>query len=344
MKIARVCWMMALMLAAALVPDATAQQQSQTASGQATQRQQAAGAFQLAPIPPDIGMRKVDIYSAGTRMSGEVFVSKSAAAGEKLPTIVMAHGWGGVAALLRPEAVAFAQAGYLVLTFDYRGWGGSDSRVILTRPAPPNPPNHKFTAEVQEVREVVDPLDMADDWLAAINWLAGEPQCDVNRIGLWGSSFSGGLVVWAAEHDHRVKAIHSQVGSLDSRTLNGSLKDQELERKQATARARGELGYPAPLATEIGQLRGAPIRERFLNYAPVEDVNKAPDCAMQFIIAEKEELFDNRLNAIKAFNDFNGPRKNLITVPGITHYGIYTTARQDALKFALAWFDTYLKP
>lgn len=332
-------WIMAAILAAVLLPGASAQQQPQ--SGQSQQR---GNLFQLAPVPPDIDVRKVDIYSAGTRMSGSVYVSKSVPAGTKLPTIIMAHGWGGVAALLRPEAVAFAQAGYMVLTFDYRGWGASDSRVILTKPAPQSPPNHKFTAEVQEVREVVDPLDMGDDWLAAINWVVGEPQCDANRIGLWGSSFSGGLIVWAAEHDHRVKAIHSQVGSLDSRALNGSLKDQELEQKQATARARGELGYPPPLAVEIGQLRGAPIRERFLDYAPGLDVNKAQDCAMQFLIAEKEELFDNRLNAIKAFNDFNGPRKNLVTIPGITHYGIYTTARQDALKLAITWFDTYLKP
>ena len=200
MKIAGLHWAIPGTLAAALLSCAMAQQ-PQPASGSASQRPQGSSSFQPAPIPPDVDTRKVDIYSAGTRMSGTVFVSKSAPAGEKLPTIVMAHGWGGVAALLRPEAVAFAQAGYLVLTFDYRGWGASDSRVILTRPAPPNPPNHKFTAEVQEVREVVDPLDMADDWLAAINWVVGEPQCDANRIGLWGSSFSGGLVVWAAEHD-----------------------------------------------------------------------------------------------------------------------------------------------
>jgi dienelactone hydrolase len=341
MKITSVGWLIGGVLAATLPLGVMAQQQSQGPSGQPAQQN---NLFQLAPIPPDIDTRKVDIYSAGTHMSGTLFISKSASAAQKLPTILMGHGWGGVAAMLRPEAVAFAQAGYLVLTFDYRGWGASDSRVILTKPAPANPPNHKFTAEVQEVREVVDPPDMADDWLAAINWVVGEPQCDANRIGLWGSSFSGGLVVWAAEHDHRVKAIHSQVGALDARALNGSLKDQELERKEATARARGEIGYPAPLAQVIEQLRGAPIRERFLDYAPGEDVNKAPDCAMQFIIAEKEELLDNRLNAIKAFNDFNGPRKNLVTVPGITHYGIYTTARQDALKLAMIWFDRYLKP
>ena len=37
------------------------------------------------------------------------------------------------------------------------------------------------------------------------------------NIGLWGSSFSGGLVVYAGEHDPRVKALHSQVPALDGR-------------------------------------------------------------------------------------------------------------------------------
>ncbi len=101
-----------------------------------------AGAFgqyrPLAPfvLPDDIAARKVDIMSAGVRMSGEVFSAK-ALAGEKLPTIVMSHGWGGTVAGLRRDAAEFAEAGYLVVAFDYRGWGLSDSRVILTGRARP---------------------------------------------------------------------------------------------------------------------------------------------------------------------------------------------------------------
>ena len=37
---------------------------------------------------------------------------------------------------------------------------------------------------------------------------------------------------------------------------------------------------------------GAPVRSKFVPYDPVEDVNKPPQCAMQFVIAEEEELFD----------------------------------------------------
>jgi uncharacterized protein len=76
------------------------------------------------PLPPfempaDIEVRKVDIYSEGTRMEASVFTAK-ANAGKKLPVILIAHGWGGVAASLRGEAVDFAKAGYFVVTFDYR--------------------------------------------------------------------------------------------------------------------------------------------------------------------------------------------------------------------------------
>src|SRR5205809_3726347 len=86
--------------------------------------------------PDDIVLRNVDIYSEGTRMAGDVYSAK-VNAGKKLPTIVMAHGWGGTKAAFRPEAIAFAQAGYLVVAFAYRGWGESDSRVILVEKRAP---------------------------------------------------------------------------------------------------------------------------------------------------------------------------------------------------------------
>ena len=84
----------------------------------------------------------------------------------------------------------------------------------------------------------------------------------------------------------------------------------------------------------IGNLRGAPLRYKFVPYDAVEDVNKAPQCAMQFLIAEKEELFDNRDHAIKAYQKFNGS-KNLVEIPKITHYGIYLEAHQQAQQLAL---------
>jgi uncharacterized protein len=85
--------------------------------------------------PKGIHYEKQTIMSEGTRLAAELFFSKSLD-GKKLPTIILCHGWGGTAAALRPEAIAFARAGYLAVAFDYRGWGESDGRVVLTKALP----------------------------------------------------------------------------------------------------------------------------------------------------------------------------------------------------------------
>jgi hypothetical protein len=291
--------------------------------------------------PDGLDSRKAVIVSDGTRMAAELYWPKAAGA-RKLPTVIMSHGWGGTVAALRRDAIDIAKAGYLVIAFDYRGWGASDSRVILTSPPPAERPNNRFTAEVREIREVVDPMDMTTDILNAIHFAAGEPMCDADRIGLWGSSFSGGLVVYAAAHDPRVKALHSQVPALDGRWVVGSEEDRKKTREEATQMARGELGYPAPSAKVIGNLRGAPVRAKFIPYYPVDVADRAPQCAMQFVVAEKEELFDNADHGIKAYQRAKGEKK-LVSVPKITHYGIYYEARQEALRLAIEWFDKWLK-
>jgi len=290
--------------------------------------------------PEGIAFRNATIVSEGTRMAAEVFALKGGE-DKPLPTIVMCHGWGGTAERLRPEAIAFARAGYFVVVFDYRGWGASEGRIVATKPLTRTKPGEPFTAEVKEIREVVDPLDQTTDLLNAIHWVHGEKQCDPKRIGLWGTSYSGGHVVYAAARDPRVKATVCQVPGMDSRfVMLGAGRGQTFD--EATKRARGELGYPAPGAVTVGSLRGAPIRERLMNYAPVEEAGNAPNCAMLFIIAEKEELFDNRDHGIKAHELAKGPKK-LVSIPNIKHYGIYGEAREQSQKLAIEWFDTHLK-
>jgi dienelactone hydrolase len=292
-------------------------------------------------VPPeDVVFRKATIVSEGTRMGAEIFGLKGSEE-KKLATIIMCHGWGGTAPQLRADAVVFARAGYFVVTFDYRGWGASDGRLIAVKPLERGKPGEAFAAEVREIREVVDPLDQTTDLMNVIHWVHGEKQCDVTRIGLWGSSYSGGHVVYAAARDARVKATVSQVPALDSRwVLAGGGRRGTLE--EATKRSRGESGYPVAGAVTVGALKGAPIRERLMQYAPVEDVEKAAACAMLFILAEKEELFDNREHGIKAHARAKGPKK-LVTVENITHYGIYREGRERAQKEAIEWFDEHLK-
>jgi len=291
--------------------------------------------------PDDISFRSQTIVSEGARLAAELFSLKSLD-GKKLPTIIMSHGWGGTAAQLRPDAIEFAKSGYLVVTFDYRGWGKSESRVILANPAPADRKGTRYTAEVIEVREVVDPLDQANDLLNVIHWVQAEPQCDAARIGLWGSSYSGAHVVYAAARDARVKAIVSQVPPQDSRWVIATPEAQQQTYREATERTRGVIGYPEPGARVLGNLRGGPIREKMINYAPVDDIEKAAGCAVLFILAENEELFENKEHGLKSFERVKGPKK-LVVIPKITHYGIYLQAREQAHKLAVEWYDTHLK-
>ena len=73
------------------------------------------------------------------------------------------------------------------------------------------------------------------------------------------------------------------VGAMSAATLAKNYDD-------ATRRARGELDYPAPRAREVGSLQGGPIREKFLLYAPIDDVAQVKG-ALLLIAAEHEELF-----------------------------------------------------
>lgn len=110
------------------------------------------------------------------------------------PCVVMAHGFGATRhAGLVPYAERFRKAGLGVLLFDYRHFGESEGRP----------------------RQLLDPKGQVDDWHRAIaearmtEWIDGE------RIGLWGTSFSGGHVVRVAAEDGRVKAIVSQCPMTD---------------------------------------------------------------------------------------------------------------------------------
>ena len=291
--------------------------------------------------PDDIEFRTANIISEGVRIQAELFSLKTLA-GKPLPTIIQAHGWGGTAANLRMDSLALANAGYLVIAFDYRGWGQSDGRIVL-KGAPDKKDGRTFNAQVEELREYVDPMEQLTDWLNVVSWAMGEPMVDKNRVGIRGSSYSGGHVFWVAAQDPRIKALVSQVGAFDSRWIVADDEQRKLTNDEAMRRARGEIGYPEPRVKAIGNLIGAPIRNKVMLYAPIDEAAKLKDCAALFLVADKEELFDNKDHAKLAYDRMPGKKKKYVNYPEITHYGIYRERRQDAIKEAIAWFDEYLK-
>lgn len=70
--------------------------------------------------------REVTVNSQGLKCAAFYYVPKNMKTDEKRPAIVMAHGWSGVKEHLESFASKFAEAGLVVLLFDYRYLGGSE--------------------------------------------------------------------------------------------------------------------------------------------------------------------------------------------------------------------------
>jgi fermentation-respiration switch protein FrsA (DUF1100 family) len=107
----------------------------------------------------------------------------------KPPVIIMAHGLGAQKDFKGFETYAkrFVEEGWAVFVFDYRNFGNSGGWP----------------------RNLIDPIRHVQDYHAAIVHLVNTnltDKVDVTRIGLWGSSFSGGhVLVTASEFEEAVR-------------------------------------------------------------------------------------------------------------------------------------------
>ena len=71
-------------------------------------------------------------------------------------------------------------------------------------------------------RGEIDPWQQISDMRDAITYTAGRAEVDTDRIGIWGTSYSGGHCLVVAATDRRVKCVVSVVPTLVvTRTLSG---------------------------------------------------------------------------------------------------------------------------
>ena len=165
---------------------------------------------------PGTLQREITLWSNGTRLSGVLLYPRDRKEGEKLPAIMLCNGWGGTKAFLMRSGIAprFAAAGYVVINYDYRNWGDSDSRLVVRGEMPKPEKDGYVTVKAQAIREVVNPFDQQEDIDAALSYVYGEPMVDKGRIGIWGTSLGGGHVIYRAAHDSRIACVVAQVGSM----------------------------------------------------------------------------------------------------------------------------------
>ncbi len=298
-------------------------------------------------LPANVEKRAVTIWSDGVRMSGDLYLPKGLKAADKLPAVLFCAGTGGTKKGT-PQQLAprFVQAGFVFLAFDYRGWGESDSRLMTLEKQPLPDAKSEVTVHARAIRWQMDFADQAMDIRAALSFLSGETNVDAQRLGILGTSYGGGLVTWTAGNDPRVKCVAAQVGGMGGgRTPTADRRAYDLAAKQA----RGEV---EPVPFETGKMTGAMAAYANMRVNPVNKIGfDALEAAakirvpMIIIDAEKDELIDIHQNGEKVSEILkrNGVPVAYHVMPGITHYGIYREAFEEATKLELDWFTQHLK-
>jgi len=302
--------------------------------------------LQTPALPASIEKREVVIWSDGTRMVGDLYQPKDRNENQRLPAIIYCNGTGGRRQGAARFAIAAAGAGFVALAFDYRGWGESDSLLMSLEKQPKLDAKGEMTVAVRALRWQMNYTDQTQDIRAAIGFLAGEPTVDPERIGLLGTSYGGGLVIWMGGNDPRIKCIAAQVPGMGGvRTPAASKRAYEL----LTQQARGEI---EPVPYETGKLGGNLATYDYMRANPAKNIGfSAVEAAQKIkaptliIDAEKDELLDIRQNGglVAEILKQRGIPSKYHIINGITHYGVYREAFVQTTDLELEWFKEQLK-
>ena len=132
--------------------------------------------------------RDVEFNADGVTLRGWFYKPKGLKG--KAPCVVLSHGFSGVKEMsLDKTAEVFAEAGLCVLVYDNRNLGASGGKP----------------------RSEIDPSWQRRDYRTAISYAQTLREVDPARIGIWGTSYTGGTVCAVAAIDKRVKCVVSQV-------------------------------------------------------------------------------------------------------------------------------------
>lgn len=196
-------------------------------------------------------MSEISFQSGGMQCAADLYLPDGLEPGTQLPGLVIGHGFTFTKEALVEQGQAFANAGFATLAIDYRNFGRSEG----------------------EPRGQLFPLNEVEDYRNGITYLESRPEVDSERIGIWGTSFSGGLVMYVGAVDRRVKAAVSQVPVVDGwgwmklmrseDQFDALLKRVDEDRRR---RSRGEPGERIPVTGLSGTLCGLPSEQEVVDF------------------------------------------------------------------------------
>jgi len=281
--------------------------------------------------------RDIIIEANGEKLAGWYYGGE-----EPAPLILMSHGFSALMAMgLDDYADRFAQAGFAVLVYDHRNYGASSGWP----------------------RNETDPWQQVEDMRAVISYARNLDGVDPARIGLWGTSYSGGHALTVSALDDRVKCVVSQVPLVSGqRTFDTWVPEKSRARFMARlaadrdARARGKPPAVTPAAlpgsetaewAEAVDKDGAYANEITLRsldllrcYEPISFVERIAPTPLLMIVAEQDTQTPVAWQR-QAFERAGEPKK-LVALQG-RHYDPYTLLLDESRRAALDWFREHLQ-
>ena len=128
----------------------------------------------------------VEFESEGAILRGRLYVPE---AEPPYPAVAMAHGTSATITMcIDRYAEAFAANGIAALVYDHRNFGVSGG----------------------EPRLQINPWLQARGYRSALDFLSSHQLIDAARLGVWGDSFTGGVVLLVAACDERVRVVVAQ--------------------------------------------------------------------------------------------------------------------------------------
>lgn len=199
-------------------------------------------------LPDGITTRQVTFYvDGGTALYGKLFLPAGFTTKDRRAAVVVGHGINALSIGIEKYAARFAERGLVAMALDYRtyGWSGSDLRLLEPDPSTDAVVSIERTLRVQAKRTNLNNFKEVEDFRAAVSFLQGEPGIDPERIGVWGSSNGGAVVVMVAAFDARVKAVVGQVSAVGGIGATGPVPMRAEFVEDAIARARTGQGAEA---------------------------------------------------------------------------------------------------